>query len=174
MRAEKQFISQEYVARLNKSPFFIVVDYRGLKVGHFTDLRKRLNKAGAELHVVKNSIFRIAAKEAGLAELNGAMVGQLAVVTGQQDVSAAAKILKTFAAEFERPKIQFGYMNNQRLEQKDVIMLADLPSLDVLRGKILGIIQAPATALAVVINAPGASLARVIKANSDKAGEAAA
>jgi large subunit ribosomal protein L10 len=174
MRAEKQFISQEYVARLNKSPFFIVVDYRGLKVGHFTDLRKRLNKAGAELHVVKNSIFRIAAKEAGLAELNGGMVGQLAVVTGQQDVSAAAKILKTFAAEFERPKIQFGYMNNQRLEQKDVIMLADLPSLDVLRGKILGIIQAPATALAVVINAPGASLARVIKANSDKAGEAAA
>ena len=123
MRAEKQFIGQEYVARLNKSPFFIVVDYRGLKVGHFTDLRKRLNKAGAELHVVKNSIFRIAAKEAGVAELNGSMAGQLAVVTGQQDISATAKILKNFQAEFERPKIQFGYMNNQRLEQKDVVAL---------------------------------------------------
>ncbi|HYE32504.1 MAG TPA: 50S ribosomal protein L10 [Methylomirabilota bacterium] len=168
MRAEKQFIGQEYVARLNKSPFFIVVDYRGLKVGHFTDLRKRLNKAGAELHVVKNSIFRIAAKEAGVAELNGSMAGQLAVVTGQQDISATAKILKNFQAEFERPKIQFGYMNNQRLEQKDVVALADLPSLDVLRGKLLGLLNAPATKLAIMISTPGSQLARALQARVDK------
>ena len=68
MRAEKKFITSEYVARLNASPFFIVVDYRGLKVEHMTELRKRLNKAGAEVHVVKNSIFRIAVKEAGVAD----------------------------------------------------------------------------------------------------------
>ena len=69
MRAEKQFISKEYVDRLNASPFFIVVDYTGLKVGPMTELRKRLNKAGAEIHVVKNSIFKIAAKEAGVPDL---------------------------------------------------------------------------------------------------------
>ena len=58
--------AKEYLTRLNASPFFIVVDYQGLKVGPMTELRKRLNKAGAEMHVVKNSIFRIAAKEAGV------------------------------------------------------------------------------------------------------------
>ena len=83
MRAEKQIISTEYIARLNSSPFFIVVDYTGLKVGPMTELRKRLLKAGAEIHVVKNTIFRIAAKEAGVPDLAGSLAGQLAVVTGQ-------------------------------------------------------------------------------------------
>src|SRR5205809_4961019 len=117
MRLEKKNITKEYLARLNASPFFIVVDYKGLNVGHFTELRKRLNKVGAELHVVKNSIFRIAAKEAGVADLAAAgLTGQLAVVTGQRDISAAAKVLKTFKSEFDRPQLQFGYLNNQRLE----------------------------------------------------------
>ena len=91
MRAEKQLITKEYASRLNASPFFLVVDYKGLTVGQFTELRKRLNKAGSEVHVVKNSIFRIAAKEAGVADLSGSLAGQLAVVTGQRDISAAAK-----------------------------------------------------------------------------------
>src|ERR1041385_3612416 len=106
MRAEKQLISSEYIARLNKSPFFIVVDYTGLKVGPITELRKRLNKAGAEIHVVKNSIFRLAAKEAGVGDLGGNLSGQLAVVTGPRDVSSAAKVVKTFSSEFEKPKIK--------------------------------------------------------------------
>ena len=71
MRPEKQNLTKEYLARLNASPFFIVVNYKGLKVGQLTELRKRLNKAGAEIHVVKNSVFRIAAKEAGVGDLNG-------------------------------------------------------------------------------------------------------
>ena len=57
---------------------------QGLKVAHLTELRKRLVKAGAEVHVVKNSIFRVAAKEAGVGELNGSLAGQMAVVTGQE------------------------------------------------------------------------------------------
>src|SRR6187200_896107 len=109
MRAEKQSISAEYVARLNQSPFFIVVDYQGLKVGPVTELRKRLGKAGAEMHIVKNSIFRIAAKQAGVADLTGTMAGMMAVVTGQRDISSASKVLKTFSAEFDRPKIKFGF-----------------------------------------------------------------
>jgi large subunit ribosomal protein L10 len=168
MRAEKQNISQEYVARLNNSPFFIVVDYRGLTVGHFTELRKRLFKAGSEMHVVKNSLFRIAAKEAGLDDLSGALVGQLAVLTGQRDVSAAAKVIKTFQSEFDRPKLRFGYLNSQRLESADLVSLADLPSLDVLRATIMGLVQAPASKLVATINAPGSQLARVIKARVDK------
>ncbi len=117
MRAEKQILTKEYVARLNASPFFIVMDYQGLKVAHLTELRKRLTQAGAEVHVVKNSMFRIAAKEAGVGELNGSLAGQMAVVTGQKEISAAAKALKNFAAEFDKLKFKFGYLNNQRLEE---------------------------------------------------------
>ena len=173
MRAEKKAINKEYLGRLNASPFFIVVDYRGLKVSHFAELRKRLQKAGAEIHVVKNSIFRISAKEAGIADLNGALTGQMAVVTGQKDVSAAAKTLKTFSSEFERPKVQFGYLNNQRLEAKDLAALADLPSIDVLRSKLMGVLQAPAATLARLLNTPGAQLARVLQARVDKESKAA-
>ena len=168
MRAEKQILTKEYTGRLNASPFFIVVGYQGLKVAHLTELRSRLAKAGAEVHVVKNSIFRIAAKEAGVAELNGAMSGQMAVVTGQKDISAAAKALKNFAAEFDKLKVKFGYLNNQRVEEAGIIALADLPSLDVLRAKILGLLNAPATKLVTLINTPASQLAQVIKAKAEK------
>src|SRR5438045_975668 len=159
MRAEKHNITQEYLARLNASPFFIVVEYKGLKVGPITELRKRLNKAGAEMHVVKNSIFSIAAKEAGFTDLGGTLAGQLAVVTGQRDVSTAAKVVKRFHAEFEKPKIKFGFLNSKRMETAEIMALADLPSLEVLRGTLLGLINTPATRLARVLKEPAAQLA---------------
>ena len=168
MRAEKQYISSEYLTRLNASPYFIVVDYRGLKVGPITELRKRLNKAGAEMHVVKNSLFRLAVKESGLADLGTTLTGQLAVVTGQRDVSSAAKVVKTFSAEFDKPKIRFGYLKNQRLETADIVALADLPSIEVLRSKLLGVMMAPATKLATVINTPATQLVQVLAARVAK------
>src|SRR6185369_7510861 len=147
--------------------FFIVVDYQGLKVGPITELRKRLNRAGAELRVVKNTIFRIAAKEAGVADLSGSLAGMLAVVTGQKDVSTTAKVIKTFAAEFEKPKIKFGYLSNQRMEQAEIMTLADLPPLEVLRGKLLGMLNTPATRLVQMLNTPATQLARVLKAKAE-------
>jgi len=168
MREEKQHISSEYVIRLNASPYFIVVDYRGLKVGPITELRKRLHKAGAEMHVVKNSLFRLAVKEAGVADLGAPLTGQLAVVTGQREISSAAKVVKTFSAEFTKPKVRFGYLKNQRLETEDIMALADLPSIEVLRSKLLGVIMAPATKLATVINTPATQLVRVLAARVAK------
>ena len=168
MRPEKQNLSKEYITRLNASPFFIVVDYKGLKVGHMTELRKRLNKAGAEVHVVKNSIFRIAAKESGVADMNGSLVGQMAVVTGQKDISTSAKVVKTFASEFDKLKIKFGYLNNSRLGDTDIIALADLPSIEVLRSKLLGLLNAPATKLVTLLNTPASQLARVLQAKVEK------
>ncbi|MBI5386106.1 MAG: 50S ribosomal protein L10 [Verrucomicrobia bacterium] len=167
MRAEKKLISADYLARLNASPFFIVVDYTGLKVGAITELRKRLTKAGAGMTVVKNSLFKIAAQEAGV-DLGGALTGQLAVVTGQKDIAAAAKALKTFKSEFEKPQIKFGYLANQRLEAPAILTLADLPPLEVLRAKFLGLVNTPATRLVQILNTPGSQLARVIKAQSEK------
>src|SRR5687768_11160918 len=151
MRVEKEYISKEYVTRLNASPFFIAADYLGLTVGQFSELRKRLGKAGAEIHVVKNSIFRRAASEAGVADLAGALNGQVAIVTGERDISAAAKVMKTFQAEFDRPKIKFGYLNKSRIEEADLKTLADLPSIEVLRSKLLGTLNGPASALASVL-----------------------
>ena len=169
MRAEKKLLTSEYVARLNGSPFFIVVGYQGLKVAHLSELRKRLTQAGAEIHVVKNTVFSVAAKEAGIAELNGGLAGQLAVVTGKKDISGAAKAVKNFAAEFDKLKLKFGYLNNQRLDESAILVIADLPSLDVLRAKLLGLLNAPATKLVTLINTPASMLAQVIKAKSEKA-----
>jgi large subunit ribosomal protein L10 len=174
MRPEKQNLTKEYLARLNASPFFIVVDYKGLKVGNLTELRKRLNKAGAEIHIVKNSIFRLAAKEAGVGDLNGTLAGQLAVVTGQRDISTAAKVVKTFGKEFDKLKVHFGYLNNERLEQPAIMTLADLPSMEVLRGQLLGVLNAPASKLVRLLNTPASQLARVLQARQEKLGAAPA
>jgi len=172
MRAEKKILTKDYVARLNASPFFIVVNYTGLKVAQLTELRKRLNKAGAQMFIVKNSIFRIAAQEAGVGDLNGSLAGQVAVVTGQKDISVAAKVLKTFGKELDKLKVHFGYLNNQRMAEADIMTLADLPSLEMLRSKFLGLLNAPATKLVVLLNTPATQLARVLQARTEK--EAAA
>ncbi|MCU0770776.1 MAG: 50S ribosomal protein L10 [Verrucomicrobia bacterium] len=168
MRAEKANLTKEYLTRLNASPFFIVVDYQGLKVGHMTELRKRLNKVAAEVHVIKNSLFRIAAREAGVGEMNGALAGMLAVVTGQKDVSAAAKVVKNFRAEFDRLKVHFGFLDSKRLEAADLATLADLPSIEVLRAQLLGVFNAPASKLVRLLNTPASQMARVLQARVDK------
>lgn len=168
MRPEKQFLTKEYAARLNASPFFIVVEYKGLKVGQLTELRKRLNTAGAEVHVVKNSIFRIAAKESGVTDMNGSLTGQMAVVTGKKDISTTAKVVKTFSSEVDKLKVKFGYLNNSRLGDSDIFALADLPSIEVLRAKLLGLLNAPATKMVTLLNTPASQLARVLQAKVEK------
>jgi large subunit ribosomal protein L10 len=173
MRAEKQLLTTEYVARLNASPYFLVIDYRGLNVGQFAELRRRLSQAGAEVHVIKNSVFERAAQAAAVADLGGGLAGQLAVVTGRGEVTAAAKALKTFQAEFDKPKMRFGGLGNRRLEKDEVWALAELPPLAVLRARLLGVMMAPATRLARLLKTPAAQLARVLQARAEK-GQAAA
>jgi large subunit ribosomal protein L10 len=92
----------------------------------------------------------------------------LAVVTGESEISSAAKILKNFESEFEMPSIRFGYMGETRLDEGEVKFIADLPSMDVLRAQIVGVIQAPAQKLATLLNVPGSQLAQVIKAKAEK------
>ena len=169
MRPEKLSLTKEYLARLNGSPFFIVVEYKGLKVTHLNELRKRLAQSGAEVHIDKKSIFRVAAKEAGVTDFNGSLAGQLAVVTGKRDISVAAKAVKTYGTEIDRLKVQFGYLNNQRLAQADILALAELPSMEVLRSKFLGLLTTPATTLVRLLNTPASQMARVLQARVDKA-----
>jgi large subunit ribosomal protein L10 len=164
MRPEKPTIVEDIQKRLAESPFLIVVEYGGMNVDHFAELRTRLGGVGAGLTVVKNSFLRRSIKEAGLPELDAHLNGQTAFVVGDKDICAAAKILKTFASEFEKPKIRAGILDNSVLDTAQVIALADLPSKEVLQAKLLGLLLAPASKLVRTLNEPGASLARVLQA----------
>lgn len=170
MRPEKAIIVSDIKARLQASPFAIVIDYTGMQVSHFEELRTRLGAVGAECHVVKNTFLKRAAAELSMPDLNGVFVGQTAVVTGESDICAAAKVLKTFASEFEKPVVKAGILDNAALTPEQVLALAALPSKEVLQATLLGLLLAPATRLVRVLNEPGASLARLLKAKAEKEG----
>ena len=169
MRPEKPTIVEDVKLRLNNSPFLIVVEYGGMNVNHFAELRTRLGVAGSSLTVIKNTFLRRSIKDAGLPELDAHLTGQTAFVVGDKDICGAAKILKTFAAEFEKPKIRAGILDNSILEAAQVIALADLPSKEVLQAQLLGLLLSPATKFVRTLNEPGASLARVLAAIAEKA-----
>ncbi len=169
MRPEKPTIVEDVKLRLNNSPFLIVVEYGGMNVNHFAELRNRLGGAGASLTVIKNTFLRRSIKDAGLPELDAHLTGQTAFVVGEKDICASAKILKTFAAEFEKPKIRVGILDNSILDTAQVIALADLPPKEVLQAQLLGLLLSPATKLVRTLNEPGASLARVLAAIAEKA-----
>lgn len=169
MKEEKTLLIDDLLKRVNASPFLFVVDYTGLTVPGWEELRKRLRGAGAEIHVFKNTFVKKAAAKAGYPEkLSDALTGQSAVVTGDQDVCAAAKVMKTFAKEFEKPKLKAGVLDGNLLSAEGIHSLADLPSKEVLQATLLGVLQAPASKLVRLLNEPAASLARVLKAKSEK------
>lgn len=170
MKEEKSIMIEHLLQKVNSSPFMFVVDYGGLTVDKFEELRKRLRGAGAELHVYKNTLVKKAAERANFpAEIGTALSGQTAVVTGERDVCAAAKVMKTFAAEFEKPKMKAGVLDGKYLSADGIKVLADLPAREVLLAQLLGVLQAPASQLVRLLNEPAASLARVIQAKGDKA-----
>ena len=170
MRAEKQILTKEYAARLNASPFFIVVGYQGLKVAHLTELRKRLTQAGAEIHVVKNSIFRIAAKEAGVAELNGSLAGQMAVVTGQE-----GHLRRGQGAEKFRGRIRQAESQVRLLEQPAARRSRRSSPWRICRASTccapscLACSTPRPPSWSTLINTPATQLAQVIKAKAEKA-----
>ncbi|RYD71546.1 MAG: 50S ribosomal protein L10 [Verrucomicrobiaceae bacterium] len=169
MHPEKANIVEDLTGRLNSSPFLFVADYTGLRVDQFAELRTRLFGVGARCHVVKNTFLRRAVSEAGLPEL-AELKGQSAIIIGDKDVAAAAKVLKTFAAEFKKPTVKTGIVDRLVVSTEQIQVIADLPSRDVLLATLLGVLQAPASQLVRVLNEPAASLARVIQAYADKQG----
>jgi large subunit ribosomal protein L10 len=124
------------------------------------------------MSVVRNTFLRIAAQELQMPELTDSLAGQTAMVTGETDICAAAKVIKSFAAEFKLPTVRAGVLDNAPLNATQVNELADLPSKDVLRAKLLGLLQTPASQFVRVLNEPASSLARVLKAKADALGSA--
>src|SRR6184192_1247820 len=101
MRPEKASIVSDLAEKLKQSPYVLVTDYQHMKVADFTELRNRLEPAGAEMHVVKNNFLKRAMTDSGFPDVGDKLVGQTAVVTGEKDMAPVAKIFKTFAAEFK-------------------------------------------------------------------------
>ncbi|MGK0184462.1 MAG: large subunit ribosomal protein L10 [Verrucomicrobiales bacterium] len=169
MNPDKQIIIDGLLERLNNSPYVLVVSYAGMTVPQFDLIRSRLREAGATFHVAKNAFVKQACAKAGLPEeLAEHLTGQTAIVSGDSDVCAAAKIVKTFATEFEKPEIRAGAMDGNLLSKENVLALANLPTKDVLLATLLGVLQAPASKLVRTLNEPGASLARVLQAKADQ------
>jgi large subunit ribosomal protein L10 len=169
MHPAKETIVLDLQSKLNASPFLFVADYTGLKVSQFAELRNRLYATGARCHVVKNTFLRRAAKEAGLPEL-GELRGQTAIVVGEKDVAAAAKVLKNFTAEFKKPEVRTGVVDKLVVTSEQIKEIADLPSREVLLATLLGTLNSPASQLVRVLNEPASALARVLQAKVDQGG----
>jgi large subunit ribosomal protein L10 len=145
----------------------VVTHYMGLTVAEMTDLRLRLRKEGASIKVVKNTLAQ-KALDGSLGEAGDALfTGPVAIAYGPDPVSAA-KVAAQFAKENDKFTLVGGIMGKDVLDQNAVKALATLPSLDELRGKLIGLLQAPATKVAGVIQAPAAQLARVFNAYATK------
>jgi len=162
---------EEFVVGLEElyrqSSSVIVTHYRGLTVSEVTLLRRNLRKDGAGFKVVKNTLSKIAANKVGLDPVAKLLSGPTAIAYSKDPVAAAKNIVE-FAKTNQKLKIVGGIVNNQILNKDEIQYLAELPSLDELRGRIIGILQAPATKMARVLQAPAAQLARVLQAFADK------
>jgi large subunit ribosomal protein L10 len=174
MRPEKNLIINEIKTRVDRAPYVLLTDYTGMHVDQFNELRNRLSGANAEFRVVKNNLLRRALQGSDLPDLETYLHGQSAVVLGDTDISAAAKILRTFASEFKKPKLKVGILDKAVVNVEQILALADLPSKDVLQAKLLGLLIAPASQFVRLINTPASQVAQVLKAYSEKGEKIAA
>ena len=145
----------------------VVAHYSGLTVAEMTDLRGKLRKEGATLQVVKNTLVKKAMNGAGSEAADRLFTGPVAIAFAPDPVSAA-KVAVDYAKTNEKFIVQGAVLGATVLDAKGVGALATLPSLDQIRGQLIGLIQAPATKVAGVIQAPAAQLARVMNAYATK------
>ncbi len=151
MNPDKQIIINSLLARVNDSPYVIVIDYTGLTVPQFSELRNRLADNGGKCTVAKNSYMRKALSEAGLPDIGADLVGQTAFVTGQSEVFSAAKVLKNFEKEFKKPEMKIGILGHDILDSDKLKALADIPSREAVLSQLLGLINEPATRIARIL-----------------------
>lgn len=166
-RAEKK----ELVATLNqvfKSTGVIVVAHnKGLTVNQVNDLRNKMSQAGATVKVAKNRLAKLALDGTDASGIKGLFTGPTMVAYAADPVSAP-KVAAAFAKGNEKFVVLGGALGKTIMDANAVKALAELPSLDQLRGKVIGLIQAPATRIAGVLAAPGGQIARVINAYATK------
>lgn len=170
-RSQKENLVAELHKTFDAAELVVVTHYSGLSVSQMEDLRTKMLEAGAGFKVTKNRLTRLALKDTkfeGMADLFKGPTG----VAFSADPVAAARVAVKFAKDNEKFVVVGGALGEEQLDVDRVKALASLPSLDELRGKIVGLLQAPATKIAGVTQAPAGQLARVLGAYASQ-GEAA-
>jgi len=175
-RAQKAEQVEEFKEKLERAKCVYLADYRGVDVQSVNQLRRRIRSEGGgdyEYRVAKNSVLRRAADACGVEGMSGHLTGPTVVALSYGDPAGLAKILVDFEKDQEDFEIKGGVLDGVAVEQTDIAKLATLPTLDELRGKIVGLLQAPATKLVRIVSEPGAQLARVVAARGRQEGEGA-
>ena len=155
LRREKERVVSDLVERLRGSDTLILADYRGLSVSELDDVRTKLLEHGARFSVVKNTLTKRAASEAGLETLTALLDGPTAIAfVGDGDMAAVAKTLNDTAKRTRVLEIKGGILQGAPLEASQVVELASLPPADVLQGQVLGAIVGPLTSVVALFAAP--------------------
>ncbi|MFK7902921.1 MAG: 50S ribosomal protein L10 [Nitratireductor sp.] len=170
-RAEKREFVTALNSELTSAGSIVVAHYSGLSVAEISDLRSKVKEAGGKVKVAKNRLAKLALQDTQVDHISGLFEGQTLIVYSDDPV-AAPKASVNFSKDNEKLVILGGSMGADNLDVNGVKQLASLPSLDELRGGLVGMISTPATRLAVLSSAPAAQIARVLGAYSQK-GEAA-
>jgi large subunit ribosomal protein L10 len=152
MNPDKKIIIDELLERVNGSPYVLVMDYTGVTVTQFSELRDNLREGGAECHVAKNTYMKAALSEAGLPDISSELVGQTAFLTGDGEVTAAAKAVKEFAKKAPNVKLKIGILDGEIIDEEKINVLASLPSRDELLAKLLSVINEPGTSILRALN----------------------
>jgi large subunit ribosomal protein L10 len=169
-KSDKERVVSELAERLKASPTLIVADYRGLTMPQIDALRGQLLEHGARFAVVKNTLTRRAAEEAGVETLLAMVEGPTAIafLESEGDPIAVAKALSTAARETQVLVIRGGIMEGRAITGDDVQSLAKLPPTDVLRGQVVGAIAGPMTMVVGLFNAPLRDLVGVLQARIEQ------
>src|SRR5215211_6008768 len=174
-RNEKERQVAELTERLRTSETLIVADYRGLTMTQIDALRTRLLEQGARFTVVKNTLTRRAAEAAGADTLLAMLEGPTAIAFLESggDPAAVAKALQDAARETQVLAVRGGVLQGRPVTSEDVAELAKLPTIDVLRGQVLGAIMAPLTTVVALFTTPVTDLVGLIDARIEQLGESA-
>jgi len=167
-KQEKKETIDELHEKFARAKTAIITGYSGINVEQITDLRAKLRKSQVEYRVVKNTLARKAVEGTSLEPLKDYFVGPVGIALGFDDVVAPAKVLFEFSKMQAKLELKIGVLDGKLLKDADIKALATMPSLNALRGKIAGLLQAPASKIARVLAAPAGQLARVMKAKADK------
>ncbi len=168
VQEKKKKVVEEIKNKITQSQSVILTDYRGLNVSQINDLRNRLSQEGIEYSVVKNTLTRIAAKEAGYEGLSEFLQGPTAIAYGQEDPVAPAKILSVFAKENDKLGIKGGLLDGKIIDILQIKALSDLPSREVLLSMVVGGMQAPVYGIAYAMQGMLLKTVYALKAISDK------
>ena len=162
---------KNYVEEMQKvfssSEAVMIAQYQGLNVKELDLLRKELREKGIIFKITKNRITKIALKNSPCKDLEKYFTGPTAAAMSS-DAITSAKILTKFAKSHNKLKIVAGFMDGKVLDQKEVAIIATLPSLEEARAKIVGILSSPAQKLVSILLAPGSKIANLARAKSLK------